>query len=177
MDTQTNELHRSPTRVVRELLDAAGSLDVEAILPLLSDDIEWTSPPLPVFRGKGSAERALRILSRILRSYKFRDDTWSEQDGSVFVERTELLGFGSLEVELPVVSVFRVEEGRIVVWRDYYDPLLLPVRFGIAVRNRLVRSREPVGNQGAALDAPLYWPETKSVPRLRRSWPTERRGS
>jgi limonene-1,2-epoxide hydrolase len=123
--------------VVRALIDAAYSLDAEGVLEQLDDAVTWNSPPLPTFHGKHSVGRALRVLFRIVRSLDYRDDTWSESESRVFVERVELLQFGPFEVELPGVSVFQVEDGRVIAWRDYYDPVAFPLRFMKAVARRI----------------------------------------
>ena len=45
-------------------------------------------------------------------------------DGSaVLTERTDALIFGPLRVQFWVCGVFEVHDGRITLWRDYFDVL------------------------------------------------------
>jgi limonene-1,2-epoxide hydrolase len=47
-------------------------------------------------------------------------------DGStVLTERTDVLKWGRVRVQFWICGRFDVEDGQIVLWREYYDPLTI----------------------------------------------------
>jgi limonene-1,2-epoxide hydrolase len=49
-----------------------------------------------------------------------------QQLGSVVVnERTDRFTFGGTRLSLPVAGIFEVADGRITLWRDYFDAGLM----------------------------------------------------
>ncbi|WP_072688203.1 limonene-1,2-epoxide hydrolase family protein [Rhodococcus marinonascens] len=49
-----------------------------------------------------------------------------QSSGVVMNERTDVLTLGRKVVELPVVGVFEIADGKITSWRDYFD--MAPIR-------------------------------------------------
>ena len=47
--------------------------------------------------------------------------TGTADSGTVFTERVDRFRAGETWLELPVVGVFEVRDGRISLWRDYFD--------------------------------------------------------
>ncbi|HEV8574090.1 MAG TPA: limonene-1,2-epoxide hydrolase family protein, partial [Dehalococcoidia bacterium] len=42
-------------------------------------------------------------------------------DGSVLTERLDKFALGGKKIELPVMGVFELTDGKIAAWRDYFD--------------------------------------------------------
>jgi limonene-1,2-epoxide hydrolase len=58
-------------------------------------------------------------------------------DGSVvFIERTDRHRLANGWVELPVTGVWEVQDGRITLWRDYFDVLTLQQAWPVSLGGR-----------------------------------------
>jgi limonene-1,2-epoxide hydrolase len=117
---------REPTVVVAEFLDllAAGELDRAA--DLLSADVLYTNVSLPQMRGRERVGGALkRTLGRPGAGFEVYTHT-SAADGSVVLtERTDVLIYRRLRVQIWVYGRFEVRDDLITVWRDSFDWLNL----------------------------------------------------
>ncbi|GAA1908580.1 hypothetical protein GCM10009773_40780 [Williamsia serinedens] len=63
--------------------------------------------------------------------------------GTVMNERTDLVAFGPFVMTFWVCGVFEVRDGRITLWRDYFDFLTMATATGRAVLGVVVPSRRP----------------------------------
>lgn len=115
-------LRMSPGEVVTALIRANEAQDVEAVLALCTNDIEYENVPMTVMRGHdeirtmlgpflGSAERvAWEVLAQV------------EQGDIVMNERVDRFWLpGDVTVELRVAGIFEVRNELVAVWRDYFD--------------------------------------------------------
>ncbi len=103
---------------------------IDEWVALLADDVEYQNVPLgPAMKG---AQECKAFLSpfvgdghNMLERQEIPNTTSS---GNVVMnERVEVWVKGDLEVVLPVVGVFEIENGKIAKWRDYWDlPTLQP---------------------------------------------------
>jgi len=112
----------TPGEVVTALIRANEARDVEAVLALCTNDIEYENVPMNVMRGHdeirtmlgpflGSAERVeWEVLAQV------------EQGDIVMNERVDRFWLpGDVTVELRVAGIFEVRDGLVAVWRDYFD--------------------------------------------------------
>lgn len=115
-------LRMFPGEVVTALIRANEAQDVEAVLALCTNDIEYENVPMTVMRGHdeirtmlgpflGSAERvAWEVLAQV------------EQGDIVMNERVDRFWLpGDVTVELRVAGIFEVRNELVAVWRDYFD--------------------------------------------------------
>lgn len=109
--------------IAQAMIGAIERLDVEDVVGYFAADATWSSPPLPLIRGKSRIERGFGLLARNVRAYRYRDARWSAHGDVVFFERVETLCFGPLPVDLPVNSAIEFREGEIAALRDYYDSI------------------------------------------------------
>nr|AJW65411.1 epoxide hydrolase [Nocardiopsis sp. CMB-M0232] len=107
--------------VVTGFLTALDELDIDTALTFLSDDIVYQNVPLPAARGTAVVEDQLRRVARLCTKFEARTHHMAADGDVVLTERTDLLGIGLWEAEFWVFGTFRVEDGRITVWRDYFD--------------------------------------------------------
>jgi len=111
----------SASAVVEAFFAALRAGDLDAALALLAQDIEYQNVPFPRDIGKAAVERTLRSLQRFAREVDVTVHHIAEQDGVVLTERTDYLRGPWLDLGFWVCGTFHVRDGKIVLWRDYFD--------------------------------------------------------
>lgn len=109
------------TQVVEEFLAALEAADLERALALCHDDVVYQNVPLPPARGRRAVEKQLASMARIATGFEVRMQNIAANGPIVLTERIDILSRGSVRAEFWVCGTFEVREGRIVLWRDYFD--------------------------------------------------------
>lgn len=117
----TGAADRDPETTVRAFLSALERLDVEAALALAAPDIVYQNVPLRPARGREEFEKQLRTMVRYGSGFEARVHNVAANGPVVLTERTDVLKAGAWEAEFWVCGTFEVRDGRIVLWRDYFD--------------------------------------------------------
>jgi limonene-1,2-epoxide hydrolase len=111
--------------VVLGLWAALSKRDWESIATFLSDDCIYIDVPTgPTLAARGPADIVKRIKIGIesLSDYVNHDGVLVGNGEDVLYEHSETWTWHTGEVAvLPFVSVHKVRNGRIVVWKDYWD--------------------------------------------------------
>jgi limonene-1,2-epoxide hydrolase len=114
------EAHET-TAVVSGMLIALAERRIDDATAVLTPDIVWHNVSLPKIRG-------ISTVSKVLR--KMGDPPWGFEvvihniagDGNVVLtERTDVLIWRRLRIEFWVCGTFELRDGKIAVWRDYFD--------------------------------------------------------
>ena len=116
---------RSPIDVVRAFLAAAEKKDFDTALRHVSDDIEYTNIPMATVRGPAGVRGVLEPFFGPTLENEFVVIRSAADGPVVFVERIDRHRVESGWVELPVTGVLEVHDGRITVWREYFDSVTL----------------------------------------------------
>jgi limonene-1,2-epoxide hydrolase len=111
----------TPTLVVERFLDLLRAGDIDGAAELLGLDVEYTNVGLPTVRGRERVRRLFRSLSRDGAAFDVYVHAISADGPTVLTERTDVLKFRRLSVQLWVCGRFDVRDAQIVVWRDYFD--------------------------------------------------------
>jgi limonene-1,2-epoxide hydrolase len=111
----------SPTEVVQAFLDAFVAMDLDTALTFIADDCEYTNIPMGTVRGPAGVKEVLEPFSAPIHENEFIILRQATVGQVVFMERLDRHRLDHGWRELPVNSVFEVEDGRITVWRDYFD--------------------------------------------------------
>ena len=111
-----------PLDTVRAFLSAMEKGEYEAGVQFVADNCEYANPGvLPTVYGPAGVRQLLEpffapTLENDLKILR------SAVDGPiVFVERLDRHRLATGWVELPVTGVFEVHDGRITLWRDYFN--------------------------------------------------------
>ncbi len=110
-----------PAEVVQAFLTAFEAMDWDAALALLADDVEYTNIPMGSVDGHGGVREVLEPFFAPIHENEFQLLRQAAAGSTVFVERLDRHRLDHGWRELPVVGVFEVVDGRIAVWRDYFD--------------------------------------------------------
>jgi limonene-1,2-epoxide hydrolase len=117
MDPETNQ----PTDVVRAFIDAFEAMDFERALSFMAADAEYTNVPIGTVRGHAGAREVLEPFFAPIHENEFTVLRQADAGPVVFLERLDRHRLDHGWRELPVNSVFEVHDGKITVWRDYFD--------------------------------------------------------
>ncbi|MBO0728437.1 MAG: nuclear transport factor 2 family protein [Acidimicrobiaceae bacterium] len=112
----------APTETVTRFLNLLAGGDVDAACDLLADDVRYVNVSLPEVRGQDRVRRIFRqFMGRKGVGLEVYVHRIGLDRGSVLTERTDVLIFGPVRVQVWVWGRFDVADGRIVVWKDYFD--------------------------------------------------------
>ncbi|MBW8485524.1 limonene-1,2-epoxide hydrolase family protein [Actinomadura parmotrematis] len=107
---------------VTAFLSALEDLDVDRALALCSPDIVYQNVPLPPARGIKAFERQMRGMARYGTGFEARlHNIAATASGTVLTERTDVLEKGAWRAEFWVCGTFELRDGKITLWRDYFD--------------------------------------------------------
>ncbi len=110
----------SNTDIVTAFIDAWNNLDWDGAADMLTDDIVWDNVPMETMEGKAVVDAAMRGMApeacdwEILAIAEDGDRVWTER-----IDKFDMPG--GKRVELPVMGTFDIRDGKIAVWRDYFD--------------------------------------------------------
>jgi limonene-1,2-epoxide hydrolase len=107
--------------VVEAFLSAMEAQDLDLALSYLADDIVYQNVPMPADRGKPAVVRTLELFGRFVTGFEVRMINIAERDGVVLTERVDVLTGPMLFLDIWVCGTFEVRDGKITVWRDYFD--------------------------------------------------------
>ena len=111
----------TPLETVRAFMAAAERRDYDAALPLLADDVEYQNMPLPPVHGRDAVRETLEALMAMCTGAEWVVHREIADGDTVMNERTDRFELHGRWADLPVMGVFVVREGRIALWRDYFD--------------------------------------------------------
>jgi limonene-1,2-epoxide hydrolase len=116
---------RTPTEAVRGLWAVLNDRDYDGIADWVTDDCIYLDVPLgPAFAARGPVDIAkrLRVGWGELAAYENHDGLLVAEGDAVMYEHSETWTFAGGEVvTLPFATVHRVRDGRVSVWKDYWD--------------------------------------------------------
>jgi limonene-1,2-epoxide hydrolase len=111
----------TPAETVDEFIRRITSDDLEGALELCADDIEYDNVPMPTLHGKDAAREFLSQMTGEGVRIAWTVHRQATDGDVVLNERTDEFWFGEVHIALPVAGVFEVHDGRITLWRDYFD--------------------------------------------------------
>ena len=108
-------------QTIKAFIAAWSNLDVDELVGYFCEDgIYYNMPAQPV---QGHEKLKLFIEGFIA---KWTKTTWETlniigEGNVVIVERLDRTEVGDIKVDLPCCGVFEIKEGKIKIWRDYFD--------------------------------------------------------
>lgn len=114
---------------VRAFLRSLEDRNLDRALSTVSADVVYQNLPLPPARGVREFEKQMRFFEKLVDRFEARIHHIAADGPFVLTERTDVLERGGLRLEFWVCGTFEVREGRITLWRDYFDWAALSVAF------------------------------------------------
>jgi limonene-1,2-epoxide hydrolase len=107
--------------IVESFFEAFKALDVERALSLMAEDVVYQNVPFPADRGKAAVTRTLGMFGKFMTGFDVKMRNIAARDGVVLTERVDILSGPFVHLEIWVCGTFEVRDGRITLWRDYFD--------------------------------------------------------
>ncbi|GAB1814978.1 nuclear transport factor 2 family protein [Mycobacterium sp. MUNTM1] len=110
--------------VVRGLWQALSRRDWEALKTFLSDDCLYVDMPVPALSARGPEDivKRLRMGLEQLAGYENHTGVLVSNGSDVLYEHSETWTFATGEQGvLRFVTVHKVVDGKVTVWKDYWD--------------------------------------------------------
>lgn len=123
MTEQTStDASTSNALVVEAFLNALQDQDFATLEALIADDIVYQNVGMPTIRGGDRVRKLLRSMEGTM-GFEVKFHRNVAEGATVLNERTDAMVFGPLRLQFWVCGVFEVHDGRITLWRDYFDYL------------------------------------------------------
>ena len=115
----------SPDELVRSFLAALTAKDIDTAVTMVSDDLEYDNVPMGKAFGPDGMRQTLAGFFAMLEQLDWQVlrqvSTGDLANGTVLNERDDRVLMKGQWWSLPVAGVFEVCDGRITLWRDYFD--------------------------------------------------------
>lgn len=106
--------------VVEVLLSSLQAADADGAGAVLDDNLVYQNVGFPTIHGRARAMKLFRAMEGRA-GFEVKTHRIAVNGSSVLTERTDVLQFGPLRLQFWVCGVFEVHNGRITLWRDYFD--------------------------------------------------------
>lgn len=112
----------TPDETVTALVTACEARDLDAVCALVTDDIEYDNVPIGAVHGpdgvrsvlSGGVTAAAEQVEWVVLNQVASGDV-------VMNERIDRFLVDGRWIEIPIAAVFRVRDGQVCLWRDYFD--------------------------------------------------------
>ncbi len=111
----------TPTDIVRRFCAAWGDGDVDTVMAFFTDDAVYHNIPVDPVTGKEAIQATIAGFTQGVERIEFRVLNLVGDENVVLTERVDAFFLPGRTIELPVMGTFEVRDGKIAVWRDYFD--------------------------------------------------------
>jgi limonene-1,2-epoxide hydrolase len=111
----------TPGQTVDAFIAAIVAKDLDRALELVTDDVEYDNVPMGKVHGPDGIRGTLEPFSAAVGGIEWVVHHQVEQGDVVMNERVDRFQLGDRWMELPVAGLFVLRDGRIALWRDYFD--------------------------------------------------------
>ena len=118
-------MSHSALDIVTRFLSAALNQDWDTALPLLTNDCEYSNVPVGTVHGPQAARALLEQFLKPTLENTFVIKNHAVNGDLLFLERVDRHRVQTGWAELPINSVFRVQDGKLSLIREYFDVMTL----------------------------------------------------
>lgn len=112
---------KEPQEIIEEFLAAWSRLDLEELMAYFTDDAVYHNMPGPPSTGIDAVRASIARFLKGWDKTEWKVLNLAANGNVVFAERVDITVAGGKHVDLPVVGVFEIQDGKIRAWRDYFD--------------------------------------------------------
>ena len=105
---------------VEVLLTSLQAQDADGAGAVLDENLVYQNVGFPTIRGRARAVKLFRAMQGRA-GFEVKIHRIAVNGATVLTERTDVLQFGPVRLQFWVCGVFEVSDGRITLWRDYFD--------------------------------------------------------
>jgi limonene-1,2-epoxide hydrolase len=95
--------------------------DIDELLGFFTEDAVYHNIPIEPVSGHDGIRNMLQLFIPASQEISFEVRNVAASGDVVFTERVDRFVMGERTAELPVAGVFRIRDGKIAAWRDYFD--------------------------------------------------------
>jgi limonene-1,2-epoxide hydrolase len=112
----------TPDQVVTALIRACEARDLDTVETLVADDIEYDNVPIGKVTGPDGVRRVLSGgVTEAAAEVEWIVHRQVSSGNTVMNERTDRFLVDGRWIEIPIAAVFEVTDGKVSLWRDYFD--------------------------------------------------------
>jgi limonene-1,2-epoxide hydrolase len=119
-DQRTITAQIDNAHTVEVFLTALEDQDIDAAGAVLDENLVYQNVGFPTIRGRARTLKLFRGMEGRA-GFEVKIHRIAVNGTSVLTERTDVLVFGPVRLQFWVCGVFEVTDGRITLWRDYFD--------------------------------------------------------
>lgn len=108
-------------KAIEALIATWSRLDVNELLEFFTEDGVYHNMPMGPVRGKAQLKPFIAAFLKDWSSTQWDVLTLMSKGDTVIAERLDRTRIGDVRVDLPCCGVFIMENGKIAIWRDYFD--------------------------------------------------------
>jgi len=113
---------RTPSDVVSALIRACEARDLDAACALVAEDIEYDNVPIGKVHGPEGVRSVLSGgVTQAASEVEWRVLAQVADGDTVMNERVDRFLVDGRWIEIPIAAIFRVRDGKVTLWRDYFD--------------------------------------------------------
>ena len=116
-----NDTVTSPTETVNAFIAAVETKDFDAAVALLADDCEYDNVPMGKVHGPTEIRGLLEPMIGAAATVEWIVHRQAADGPIVFNERLDRFEMPHGWIDMPVTGVWEVHDGKITLWRDYFD--------------------------------------------------------
>lgn len=108
-------------QIIREFCAAWSRLDAAELAEYFAEDGVYHNMPTGPVKGRATIRGFIAGFIKTWTQAEFEVKTLVASGDVVIAERLDRIVMGNKNVDLPCNGVFEMREGKIQVWRDYFD--------------------------------------------------------
>jgi limonene-1,2-epoxide hydrolase len=107
--------------VVQEFCDSWAKGDLDLTVGFFTEDAVYHNIPVAPVTGKDAIRETIAGFTAGVERVEFRVRNIVADGNVVLTERVDVFFTPQVTIELPVMGVFELVDGKIGAWRDYFD--------------------------------------------------------
>jgi limonene-1,2-epoxide hydrolase len=108
-------------QIVRDFIETWSTLDADRITEFFSEDGVYHNMPMAAVSGRSQLRGFIATFVKNWSSTEWEILNLVSSGSVVIAERMDRTRVGDKTVDLPCCGVFELRDGKIRVWRDYFD--------------------------------------------------------
>ncbi len=108
-------------RAVQELVAAFNSRDIDAVMSFFTDDAVYHNMPMQPVKGTKAVRAMIAGFIGPAEKLDWEVLTIAQSGDTVLAERIDRFVIDGKDVVLPCLGAFVMRDGKVAIWRDYFD--------------------------------------------------------